>query len=1425
MDAAAKGTTLVSADGFTDLITYAASGNLGGYLGAGGAVTVNSVKNTTQALIDERNGGTTLINQDAAFSTTAQDVTVRATDVATTEAKLGAVSAGLIAGIGASIDVTTIRSTTAASIGDGVEVDAGRDVSVTATSTKSADSIVAAVGGGIVGVQGAVSVINIGATISGDAATESKNTSSSVTDQISGSKLKGVLGNSSQASRAKSASDAKTNSLSVSQDFSTTASVDNAIKASIGAAADVSSVGDIVVSATDSSEVNITAGAAAGGLASLGGAVGFANVRNNAIAEVGTGAVLHAGDDITVSATGNLLGSGIDAYAGAAGVVGLGAAVAYLDVQNNATARIVGSSAGNPTRIEEADAVTVRAETNTDIESEAWGGAVGGVALGGSFARAKSNGTTTAEIGDNTQIGKAANTTVGSLTILADSDDQTAAFARAGAAGLFFSGSGAVADAISDPTIAARTGMSVDVDVNEGMTTSATGAASANASAIGASVSAGAGIGASLSSASAAPTVTANIGTTNTVEARNISVSASQVRPGGRNAATSDAQASAGGALFGAVATRSDTRSDGDVRAWVGNDSSLAVMDRKTFGQSSVNDGANTITFGSKHRFKTGDVVYYDTEGGALIDGLTADREYYVIVDSPTTIRLALNRNAALAGQAIDIARNLNSATVPGINLTDASGSGSSLANVNVVVDGGAKTLSFTSNHNLADGQRVVYRGVGINGLSTGTTYFVQVVDAKTIKLADSLTSPDPVEVAVGTLPGSGLVAGITLAHPDTNVVLARGSVSVDATGALVFGAAAFVPGRRCHRVLLHRIGRPGPRPEHDLLREGRGREPDQAPDRQQHRDRHQPAERHHRVRREPARPRRSPELRGERHGDRGRWTDTLIFAGNHPFQTGDRVVYNGTGITGLTTGATYYVQSVSPTSIKLQVDGSTYVTYGAEAARLASFTTAADAPLLSNVGVIAGGTGASTQLLGFSVDHAFTDGQQIKYDQPAGSTVIPGLTDGGTYFVRVVDARTVQLTTSLVRNDVPVAPTGSATVGGVSLVDAFRPAVIGATATVNGTGDTLTFTSDHRFANGQQVVFKGSGITGLSNDGTYFALVVDSKTLKLATALSRTDVTLAPTPAGTQPLVVTLTDATGNGPSISNAVDPASPSFSNVSLGANNTLVFGNNHGFTTGTAVKFNGSGINGLTDDVDYFVVALDAKTIQLAANRDDAIRTANAPNIVAIGLPGTDPGTPNYTLFDPSAGTRIAAGSDSKQSATVSGISVSLLLALGSNESTATATTRTEAHVGKGVTVTGGSLRIEAIGIDNDYAEAASGSGGLISGAAASADVVSRTTTRAWIEGNDAGIRKAIDVQSLAIAADHTAIVEQPREQRQRGCPRIERCLGDEPGQFGRGIRHRRRTRSWIRRISRSTPPTAPASRCCPTTTSSPARAVS
>lgn len=252
VDAAARGRTTVSADSMTDLITYAASGNLGGYLGAGGAVTVNTVKNTTRALIDERNGGTTVINQDATFSTTTQDVAVSATDAVTTEAKLGAVSAGALAGVGASIDVTTVRNTTAAAIGDGVTVRAGRDVSVSATASKAADSIVAAVGGGIVGVQGAVSVINLGATISDDAASESKNTSSAVTSQISGSKLKGVLGNSSQASRAKSASDAKTSTLSVSDEFSTTATVDSATKASIGANATVTaSGGDIVVSATD----------------------------------------------------------------------------------------------------------------------------------------------------------------------------------------------------------------------------------------------------------------------------------------------------------------------------------------------------------------------------------------------------------------------------------------------------------------------------------------------------------------------------------------------------------------------------------------------------------------------------------------------------------------------------------------------------------------------------------------------------------------------------------------------------------------------------------------------------------------------------------------------------------------------------------------------------------------------------------------------------------------------------------------------------------------------------------------------------------------------------------------------------------------------------------------------------------------------
>lgn len=1357
VDTAARGTTLVSADNYTDVVTYAASGNLGGYLGAGGAVTVNGVRNTTQALVDERNGGTTRVNSDAAFETASQDVRVVAVDEARTEAKLGAVSAGLVAGVGASIDVTTIRNTTAAGLGDGVEVHAGRDVRVEANGTRSADSVVAAAGGGAIGVQGAVSVINIGAAISGEAAAEAKNTSSAVTTQISGSKLQGVLGNSSQAARAKGASDAKTGSLSVARDFDATVPVTAATRAAIGGGAQVSAGGDLQVTATETSDAGITAGAVAGGLASIGGAVGFANVRNDAIADVGPGARVGAGDEVVISARGNLVGAGIDAYAGAAGAVGLGAAVAYLDASNNATARIADSDAATPTRIDRAGVVTVVAETGTDIAAEAWGGAVGSVALGGSYARAQSDGATTAEVGANTLIGQDPNATVGGITVSAGSDDRTRAFARAGAAGLLFSGSGAVADAVSDPTVAARTGSNVIAGVDGGVTLSATGASSADASAIGASVSAGAAIGASLAAATAAPTVTANLGTGNDIEARNIAVTAAQIRPGNRSAATSDARASAGGLLFGAVATRSDTRSDGDVRAWVGAGSSLTVADRQSFGQSAVDDGANTITFGARHRFRTGDAVLYDSAGGALIDGLVDGRVYYVIVDGPTRIRLAASRDAALAGSAVDIARNLTSATVPGVNLTDATGRGPSLANVNVVVDAGDQTLSFANDHGLSSGQRVVYRGVGINGLTTGETYYVQVVDARTIRLASSLTSPDPVTVAVGSLPGDGSVAGISLVNPQTNDVVMRGSVSVDGTGALVFpGAHAFRDGDAI-RYTAAGPGVPGLAQDATYyVRVVDGNRVVLQTDSSTPLDIGLPS---------------GTVVSGVSFLDAagaarsvvgGTVTvddtgDTLSFAGGHPFQSGDRVVYTGSGITGLASGTTYYVERVNATAIRLQADASSYVDFGADpAARQATFTAPDGTPLLADVNALAGGAG-TTRLLGFDVDHALTDGQQVRYVQPAGAAPIPGLVDGGTYFVRLVDARTVQLTDTLVRTPVAVAPSGAPGVAGVSLVDALRPAVVGATATVDGAGNTITFATDHGFAFGQQVVFKGSGITGLANDGTYFALVVDARTLRLASSLARTDVALAPTPAGVQPLVVTLTDLSGAGPSLSNAVDPASPTYNSVSLGAGNTLVFGADHGFATGTAVTFNGSGIAGLVDDGVYYVVARDARSIQLAASRDDALRTANAPAIVPIALAGTDPGSPDHVLFDPAAGARVAASTDSRQSATVSGISVSLLLAVGSNEATATSTTRTEAHLGQNVTVTGGTLRIEALGRDDDYAGSASGSGGLLSGAAASADVVSRTHTRAWIEGNDAASSRRIDVESLEISADHTAFV--------------------------------------------------------------------
>jgi hypothetical protein len=123
----------------------------------------------------------------------------------------------------------------------------------------------------------------------------------------------------------------------------------------------------------------------------------------------------------------------------------------------------------------------------------------------------------------------------------------------------------------------------------------------------------------------------------------------------------------------------------------------------------------------------------------------------------------------------------------------------------------------------------------------------------------------------------------------------------------------------------------------------------------------------------------------------------------------------------------------------------------------------------------------------------------------------------------------------------------------------------------------------------------------------------------------------------------------------------------------------------------------------------------------------------------------------TLAMRNSAIRVSARNDSSQLAEVSGVSGGIV-ALGANFARANSNTLTHAIVGDDVSATGGLLEVRASGRDVNVADAVAGSGGVVSGAAASANTTSVSDTLARTgAGTDT---RQIAVGTLEIQAAHT-----------------------------------------------------------------------
>jgi hypothetical protein len=549
-------------------VAAAAGGSFG--LSAAGGVAVTVIDSTTAAHVDAG----TQVNANSTGAAASQAVRITAEDAVTSFS----VGGGLAGGAGAlagGVDVGVIHSNTAAFVAGGATVKARGDINIDAASTEDVTSFGLSGAGGLVGLNGSVSVWSLGApfgssysdssgdsanSLSGDngnvdtfAANEVLNAPSGALTGL-GSYRGGTPLAQQAAAAGLQAQQAITgnapSATSVTSDLHNTpaATVPQGTSAFIAAGATVSAGGDLDLEATD----NLTANQTVGGVSlsaflSIGASVGVLNVRSQTDAHVaGTAG---AGGDLTVHAR-------LDettqqtSIAGQGSIFGaLGAAVVVVNDTSSQNAALTGSVP------QTGGLLTVSAQRFATLGQTTGEAAVGAVAAGAAIAEVNVKGPPSRFVGvtqpttraavTGAQVGQSAGQTVGTLAVNAFSQITVNAGVTGFSAGLL-SGQFNVADAELAPDVEATvTGgavtLSSDLDVN------ATSTTNVSATTSGVNLISAATGGASLATARVTPDVTAALQDPVITVGRDVNVTA---RAQGGVGATANASS---GSLFGSL--------------------------------------------------------------------------------------------------------------------------------------------------------------------------------------------------------------------------------------------------------------------------------------------------------------------------------------------------------------------------------------------------------------------------------------------------------------------------------------------------------------------------------------------------------------------------------------------------------------------------------------------------------------------------------------------------------------------------------------------------------------------------------------------------------------------------------------------------------------------------------------------------------
>ncbi|EHI49802.1 hemolysin-type calcium-binding region [SAR116 cluster alpha proteobacterium HIMB100] len=398
----ASDNTSVTADTTENAVTAVIAGGVGGTVGVSVSAGIKVHMSNTRAYIKGQ------VNQDDNFTSATQDVNVAAVNRINTIDVVGGIGGGGTVGVGVTLNALVVYNNAQAWIGGGPNtlVTAGRDVSVTATSAKSTKNfLLAGAAGGTVAVGGNIAVLLVGAQADDEAAGQMNSSDHGDIAGASDDRTQGIqLGNTispdnSSGDYAATGFDfAELNSAIddnnsahgqigntfVSQDSGLSR---NKTQAFIENGAVVRAGEDLSIEAEDTTNTIFAAAAINGaGVVGVGATIGILLVNNTAEAYIGRNAVVNVEGDLLIrSRTSEVVGSGA-LSAGGAGVASVQGTIMAQATKSKSRAFIQDNAVVNDNTTEAStQSVAVLAESDTDLVSVSGsgGGAIVGVGITG----------------------------------------------------------------------------------------------------------------------------------------------------------------------------------------------------------------------------------------------------------------------------------------------------------------------------------------------------------------------------------------------------------------------------------------------------------------------------------------------------------------------------------------------------------------------------------------------------------------------------------------------------------------------------------------------------------------------------------------------------------------------------------------------------------------------------------------------------------------------------------------------------------------------------------------------------------------------------------------------------------------------------------------------------------------------------------